>query len=249
MLRKRSPLTGLIFIFLSSAIFSLSGVSFASQIGGITAALDKASSRDDIIRQAAQLEAMVKSSPSEKACQQLGRALYLLGEGEGDKDRKLDYLKKSLDASGEALRENPGDAVSLYWKAMALLQEADVVGGLKALSDVKQALRGLEIVSAREPGYDYAGAYRSWGKVLIDAPGWSFIGDKKKGLQLILKAEEIAPENLVNRLYLAQAYLKNGMKDKARAELEFVISAPAKNGGKDAADTKAQAAKLLKEAR
>jgi tetratricopeptide (TPR) repeat protein len=249
MLRKRSPLTGLIFILLTSAIFSLPGVSFASQISDISAALDKASSRDDIIRQAAQLETLVKSSPSQKVYQQLGRALYLLGEGEGNKNRKLDYLKKSLDASGEALRENPADAVSLYWKAMALLQEADVVGGLKALSDVKQALRGLETVSAREPGYDYAGAYRSRGKVLIDAPGWSFIGDKKKGLELLLKAKEIAPENLVNRLYLAQAYLKNGMKDKARAELGFIVAAPARKGDKDAADTKADAAKLLKEAR
>jgi tetratricopeptide (TPR) repeat protein len=249
MLRKRLPLSGLIFIFVTSAIFSLPGVSFASQVGDIAAALDKASSTDYIARQAAQLEAMVKSSPSEKVYQQLGRAFYLLGEGETDKTRKLGYLKKSLDASGEALRENPGDAVSLYWKAMALLQEADVVGGLKALSDVKQALRDLDTVSAREPGYDYAGAYRSRGKVLIDAPGWSFIGDKKKGLQLLLKAKEIAPENLVNRLYLAQAYLRNGVKDKARAELEFVISAPARKGDKDAADTKAQAAKLLKEAR
>jgi tetratricopeptide (TPR) repeat protein len=249
MLRKRSPLGGLVFIFVASALFCMSGVSFASQVGDITAALDKASSKDDIARQAARLEAMVKSSPSEKADQQLGRAFYLLGEGETDKTRKLGYLKKSLDASGEALKENPGDAVSLYWKAMALLQEADAVGGLKALSDVKQALRDLETVSTREPGYDHAGAYRSRGKVLIDAPGWSFIGDKKKGLELLLKAKEIAPDNLVNRLYLAQAYLKNGMKDEGRAELEFVISAPAKNGGKDAADTKAQAAKLLKEAR
>jgi tetratricopeptide (TPR) repeat protein len=242
-------LRGLTLLLLASAIFSLSGVSFAAQVGDITTALDKASSRDDIVRQAAQLETLIKTSPSQKVYQQLGRALYLLGEGEGDKNRKLDYLKKSLDASEEALKEDPGDAVSLYWKAMALLQEADVVGGLKALSDVKKALRDLETVSAREPKYDYAGAYRSRGKVLIDAPGWSFIGDKKKGLELLLKAKEIAPENLVNRLYLAQAYLKNGMKDKAQTELGFIVAAPARKGDKDAADTKAQAEKLLKEAR
>ena len=242
-------LRGLILLILTPAIFCVSGVSLAAQTGDIAAALDKASSKDDIVRQVAQLESLIKTSPSQKVYQQLGRALYLLGEGEGDKNRKLDYLKRSLDASEKALEENPGDAVSLYWKAMALLQEADVVGGLKALSDVKEALKDLETVSAREPGYDYAGAYRSRGKVLIDAPGWSFIGDKKKGLELLIKAKEIAPENLVNRLYLAQAYLKNGMKDKAQAELGFIVAAPARKGDKDAADTKAQAAKLLKEAR
>lgn len=242
-------LRGLTLLLLASAIFSLSGVSFASQVGDITAALDRASSKDDIIRQVAQLETLARSSPSQKVYQQLGRALYLLGEGEGNKNQKLDYLNKSQGASQKALAENPGDAVSLYWKAMALLQEADLVGGLKALSDVKEALRDLRTVSAREPKYDFAGAYRSWGKVLIEAPGWSFIGDKEKGLELLLKAKEIAPENLVNRLYLAQAYLKNGMNDNARAELGFIVAAPARRGDKDAADTKAQAAKLLREAR
>ena len=139
----------------------------ASQIGAISSALDKAKGRDDIIRQVARLDALVKSAPSQGAYQQLGRALYLLGEGEKNRSQKLDYLGRSLSASKTALKEKPSDAVSLYWKAMALLQEADVVGGLKALSDVREALRELRTVSGVAPKYDEAGAYRSWGKVLI----------------------------------------------------------------------------------
>ncbi len=231
---------------------ALPGISFAaqpSQVGVVTSALDHAKTRDDIVRQAAKLDSLVKSAPSRGVYQQLGRALYLLGEGEKNYKRKLDYLGRSLSASKTALRENPSDTVALYWKAMALLQEADVVGGLHALSDVREALRDLKSVSELAPKYDDAGAYRSRGKVLIEAPAWSLIGDKKEGLKLLVKAVNIAPANLVNRLYLAQAYLKNDMKADAAAELEYVINAPAKNGDKDDAETRAKALKLLKEAK
>ena len=219
-----------------------------SQIGVISSALDRARDKDEIIRQVARLDILAKSAPSPEVWQQLGRALYLLGEGEKNDKLKLDYLGRSLSASKTALKENPSDAVSLYWKAMALLQEADVVGGLKALSDVREALRELRTVSGVAPKYDEAGAYRSRGKVLIEAPGWSLIGDKKKGLELLVKAVNIAPANLVNRLYLAQAYIKNGMKANARTELQYILSAPAKKGDAGDALTKAKAAKLLKEA-
>ncbi len=220
----------------------------ASPVGAISSALDHAKGRDDVIRQVARLDTLVKSAPSQGVYQQLGRALYLLGEREKNRSQKLDYLGRSLSASKAALKENPSDAVSLYWKAMALLQEADVVGGLKALSDVREALRDLKTVSGAAPEYDEAGAYRSRGKVLIEAPAWSLIGDKKRGLELLVKAVNIAPANLVNRLYLAQAYIKNGMKANAATELQYVLSAPAKNGDADAAETKAKAAKLLREA-
>ncbi len=232
-----------------AVLTTAANVSFASQIDVITAALDKAQTRDDIVRQVAKLDTLARTAPSQGVYQQLGRALYLLGEGEKENKQKLDYLGRSLAASKEALKENPSDAVSLYWKAMALLQEADAVGSLRALSDVNEALGDLKTVSAKAPQYDSAGAYRSWGKVLIEAPGWSLIGDKKKGLALLLKAKGIAPSNLVNSLYLAQAYLKNDMKGNARAQLQYVLSAPVKKGDRDAAETKAKAAKLLREAK
>ncbi len=232
-------------------VSALPAASFAAQhspVGAITSALDKARTKDDIVRQVARLDTLAKSAPSQGVWQQLGRALYLLGEGEKDDRRKLDYLGRSLAASKTALADDPSDSVSLYWKAMALLQEADVVGGLGALSDVREALRDLKTVSKSAPAYDGAGAFRSRGKVLIEAPAWSLIGDKKKGLELLVRAVNIAPGNLVNRLYLAQAYLKNGMKANARTELQYVIQAPAKKGDTDDAGTKAKAVKLLKEA-
>ena len=157
-----------------------------------------------------------------KAGTGLAQAYYLQGEAEPDHARRVAYLDKAIAAADHVLGAEPGAAHALYWRSMSYLLKAEVVGGLKALRLVKQALRDLEFVASKDPAYDSAGAYRSRGKVLIDAPSWAFIGDKKKGLELLVKAKGIAPTCLINRLYLAQAYVKNGRPGEARAELDYI---------------------------
>lgn len=195
----------------------------------------------------AALPAGAADLPDTVTLTQLGREYYLRGEAEKDKARKKDWLDKALGETGRALKADPGNTKALYWRSMSLLQMADVTGGLSALKMVKEALRGLQTVSEKEPAYDSAGAYRSWGKVLIDAPGWTFIGDRKKGLELLKKAKDIAPGSLVNRLYLAQACIKNGKPDEARGEINHILSAPPGNNPQDDNEVRAEAGKLLKD--
>lgn len=49
--------------------------------------------------------------------------------------------------------------------------------------------------------------------------------DKKKALQYLEEAKRFHPNNLRGRLHLAEAYLDLGEKEKAKAELEFVLKA------------------------
>ncbi len=181
------------------------------------------------------------------ALTQLARAYYLMGESEKAKGPKLKYLDHAIAASDRALRASPGAPHALYWRSMALVLEAGVVNTLRALGMVREALRGLEKVSSVDPAYDSAGAYRSRGKVLIEAPAWAFIGDRKKGLALLIKARAIAPGCLVGRLYLAQAYLKNGMKAEARGEIGYILAAPVEKGSRDDLEVKDDARRLLTE--
>ena len=233
---------------LAAAVFSLSGTSFAASVQEITAALDRAHTQQEFLKQASIIEASLrqsKSAPPEMLAQ-LSRAWYLMIEAEKNKDRKIEYIKKSIEAADRALRADPGETHAIYWRSMSLLQDADVSGGFTGLKDVKAALKGLETVSAKEPAYDSAGAYRSRGKVLIDAPAWAFIGDKKKGLELLKKAKEIAPGNLVNRLYLAQAYKANGLTNQAIEEIEYIRKAPLGSDPADDREIKQEAEKLYK---
>ncbi|HLB24935.1 MAG TPA: hypothetical protein VJM83_01270 [Nitrospirota bacterium] len=185
-------------------------------------------------------------SASVPALVELSRGHYLAAEAEKDKGIKLARLEKSISAADRALKKDPDAPRPLYWRSMALLLKAELTGGLKALGMVKDALRGLEKVSRAEPLYDDAGALRGRGKVLIDAPRWAFIGDRKEGLKLLEKAKSLAPDNLTNRLYLAQAYMKNGMRGAALREAQSIISAPVDEmRAEDDALAKREAHKIL----
>jgi len=227
----------------------LSTQAYAETVEAITAAMDAADSPAQVAKQAAALEAMTRSKNAPRAAfTQLARADYLIGEDIKDKKTKLSWMDKAIKAADTALAASPGDITALYWRSMACLQKADVVGSLSALGLVKQALKDLDTVSSRDACYDSAGAYRTRGKVLMEAPSWAFIGDKKKGVMLIEKAKAIAPGCLLNRLYLAQAYRVTGRPEDARAEIRYIISAPAdKVKPTDDMKVKDEAARLLKD--
>ncbi|MBI5694471.1 MAG: hypothetical protein HZC51_01870 [Nitrospirae bacterium] len=241
------PLLATIFLALALPSAALSGPTVTE----VTAALDRARGASDVAAQVAAIESLAsgcKPADYPMAETQLARAYYLTGEPEVDGARKAGYMDKAIAAADRALKADPANAYALYWRSMAKLQKADVVGGLSALSLVKDALKGLEKVSYADPEYDDAGACRSWGKVLIEAPSWAFIGDRKKGLSLLLKAKDISPRSLINRLYLAQAYEKNGKDKDALAELAYIAAAPVDPAHpKDDADIKDEAAALARE--
>jgi tetratricopeptide (TPR) repeat protein len=233
-------------IYASFLVLLLSVKAYAGpSLHEITLALDHAHGQAGIMRQLPALEAMgAGQRPETDALTELSRAYYLLGEAEKDKRKKEAWLDRSVMTADRAIKAAPPGHRALYWRSMSLLLKADISGPVKALGYVKEALKGLEAVSEADPSYDSAGAYRSRGKVLIDAPSWSFIGDRKMGLKLLLKATAIAPGNLVNRLYLAQAYLKNGDRTRAGEELTYIKSAPVDPEDRDDIEARQEAKKL-----
>jgi tetratricopeptide (TPR) repeat protein len=205
---------------------------YCAELAELTSQLDRAQWPAEFARVAARLEIM--ASPGEDgglivpegALTQLARADYLIGEAECDKKKRLAFFNKSIAASDRALAGSPDDIRALYWRSMACLQKADIVGGISALGLVKHALKAFEEVAAKDPAYDRAGALRSHGKVLMEAPAWAFVGDRVKGVALLERAKSIDPASLLNRLYLADAYAETGREPEARTELMFIMSAP-----------------------
>lgn len=229
------------------------GLAHGAGLSELTAALDRAQKPAEYARLAAELSVKASCAEAEGgsdagALTQLGRAYYLLGEEEADRTKRLAYFNQSVDASDRALNARPGDTHALYWRSMAFLQKADIVGGMTALGLVKRALKAFGEVAAKDPSYDRAGALRSHGKVLMEAPAWAFIGDKKRGVDLLEKAKCVAPDSLLNRLYLAEAYNVTGRKPEAVAELKYIAGAPLDPvRPADDANVKKDAARLLKE--
>lgn len=233
---------------LLSLAFGTVALAGPPDVAGLTARLDDASGAADINKAATALEALTSGAQAPPgSLTQLGRAYYLMGESEKDKARRLSCFDRSLGASESALKANPADLHALYWRSIARLQKADLVGGLTALKLVKGALRDLDTVSAKDPLYDGAGADRLRGKVLMDAPSWAFIGDKNKGVILLECAAKRAPNLLINRFYLADAYACVGRDKEAVSEISFIMAAPVdKKKPADDLEVKGDAGKLLK---
>jgi len=217
-------------VFVLAGIFLIAGGAWASALEDITAALDASEDIVEIKSYEAELVKLTEvSTGAEKVpvLVQLARARYLLGESEslGDGER-IGYLDGAISAADKAMALDPDDGWGLYWKSMALLMKADVDGGISSLGMVKDALKGFETVQKSEPAYDDAGAYRSHAKVLIEIPSWTFMSDSEAAVRMLEKAVEIAPGSILNRLYLAQAYVEEDRRDDARAELEYLLKSP-----------------------
>jgi tetratricopeptide (TPR) repeat protein len=211
-------------------LVSFALTSEASRLDEISAGLDVSEDTGEYLKYETELAKMSDAASGlDKAAVlcQLARVRFLLGESEsfGDKER-LKFLDDAIQAADKAMSINPTDNRPLYWKSMSLLMKADVDNGFSSLGMVKDALEGFKVVQETDPSYDDAGAYRSHAKVLIDIPSWTFMADTAAAIKMLKKAVKLAPGSLLNRLYLAQAYNKDGRRGEAYAEVKYILAAP-----------------------
>lgn len=96
-------------------------------------------------------------------------------------------------------------------------------GVLKSLSFVKPIKEAMNKVIELDRGYEDGGPDRVLGRVYFKLPGIAG-GSKKKSLEHLLKSKELAPNDALTRCYLAETLLSLKEKDKAREELEYVLS-------------------------
>jgi tetratricopeptide (TPR) repeat protein len=118
---------------------------------------------------------------------------------------------------------------------------------MQSLSLITPIKTAAERAARIDEGYFYGGPWRVLGRLYHKAPGFPFsIGNTKKAIECLEKAVELGPKFYLNRLFLAEAYISNRDKAKAREQLEWIINAPLnKNHEREDADYKRQAASLL----
>ena len=128
-----------------------------------------------------------------------------------------------------------------------LLKKAQKQGGIGAYATVKQGIAELEKVRTSMPTYDHAGASRVLGLMYMTAPGYTPFGNVKKSLEMMQEATRLAPDFLLNRLYLANAYKKQGDKNAAIREYREVLASAANTPGEESQKLSDEARKQLKE--
>ena len=110
-----------------------------------------------------------------------------------------------------------------YWLGVNYGVYGEARGVLKSLSLVGDIKEAMNKVIELDRGYEDGGPDRVLGRVYFKVPGIAG-GSKKKSLEHLLKSKEFGPNDPLTRSYLADTYLALKEVDKAREELEYVLS-------------------------
>lgn len=172
------------------------------------------------------LESFFKEFPRDKQFPvYLAEAYYRAANPEQDIDRTYPYFQKAGDYAQVALELDPDCIEAHYWNGLFLLRKAQKTNIFSAYFVAREGIHELERVRDVMPGYDHAGASRTLGLLYAKAPEWSPFGDREKALRLAEETTRIAPNYLLNRVYLAEAYGILGKRQAAVRQWHKVLAA------------------------
>jgi tetratricopeptide (TPR) repeat protein len=177
----------------------------------------------------------------------LAEANYRLADPSGDVAKEFVHYEKTEFYAQKAMALDPNRTEAHYWHGLYLLKKAQKVGGIRAFFIVKNGIAELEKVRQDMPAYDHAGASRVLGLLYCLAPGWTPFGNLDKSIALGKEATHLAPDYMLNRLYLGNAYKKRGDKADAIREYQAILEAAANGPGDKAVNFSEQARTKLRE--
>lgn len=171
---------------------------------------------------------------------------YWLGEYADDADDKIFFFNEGVECGKEGIAIDENSVEANFWLAANYGSFGQEKGIMQSLALVKPIKETAEKVVCLDESYFYGGAHRVLGRLYHKAPGLISIGNIKKAIQHLEKAVEIGPKFFLNRIFLAEAYISNRDKTKAREQLNFIIENPAnKNHEGEDEGYKRQAETLL----
>ena len=154
----------------------------------------------------------------------LAKAYYRIAESTEDLDKAYPDVEKTGFYAQKVLSMDPQRIEANYWYGLFLLRKAKQVSIFRAYFVAEDGINQLEKVRQQMPEYEHGGASRTLGLLYTKAPGWSPFGDRGKAVFFAKESTKLAPEYLLNRVYLAEAYQKDGNKKAAIQELQKILS-------------------------
>ncbi|NOR21289.1 MAG: hypothetical protein GQ476_01115 [Candidatus Aminicenantes bacterium] len=167
-------------------------------------------------------EAATKAG-SYEAFWKLARILYYVGDNTESKKEKKIIFSQGVYFAKRAVGMEPEKPGGHYWLGVNYGVFGEPKGVLKSLSLVKPIKEAMNKVIELDRGYEDGGPDRVLGRVYFKVPGIAG-GSKKKSLEHLLKSKELGPNDALTRCYLADTFLSLKEVDKAREELEYVLS-------------------------
>jgi hypothetical protein len=155
------------------------------------------------------------------AAWKLARANYYLGtHTEGDEAD--DAFREGIEAGKAAIKLQGNRPEGHFWLGANYGGSADksTLAGLSSVEDIRNE---METVIKLDEKFQNGSAYIGLGKLYLKAPK-VLGGDTNKALQYLQKGEQIAPENALIKLYLAEAYHQAQRDGEAKKQIDALLA-------------------------
>ena len=177
------------------------------------------------VSEATSLLADVVSEDAEnyEAIWRLTKYYYFLGTHAVSKDTARDALEQGIERGEHAVALVPDRPEGHFWLAASYAAYGQRRNIFKRWGLVKPIRKALETAIGLDPDYENGSAYAVLGKLDVEVPGF-FGGNRKRGITSLEKTLGIGPDNSLAKLFLAEAYLKEGQDDEARRLFEEILT-------------------------
>ena len=155
----------------------------------------------------------------------LAEIYFWMGETAEAED-KLFYYEKGVEYGEAGVEADENSLEACFWLAVNYGSFGQEKGIMKSLSLVSPIKDLAEKVLELDESYFYGGAWRVLGRLYDKAPGFPLsIGNSKKAKECFEKALEFGPKFYLNHLFIAEFYISERKKNKAREHLEWIMEA------------------------
>jgi tetratricopeptide (TPR) repeat protein len=180
----------------------------------------------------------------------VARLVYFCGNfGLGENLSDSEHVKMFLYGykAGELAKKlNTNRPEGYYWFAVDLGSYGLAKGIFSALSNATAGRDALLEVAHIDPNYHWAGAYRILGRYYQEVPSFISFGDKKKAEDFFQKAIKLAPNYVLNKIYLGILYSELGRKEEASKIFKDAESMPDIDGKNESIKFRAKLKESMK---
>jgi tetratricopeptide (TPR) repeat protein len=155
----------------------------------------------------------------------LAEIYYWMGET-ADAEDKMFYYGEGVKWGEQGIEAEEDSLEANFWLAVNYGSYGNEKGIMKSLSLISPIKDLAEKCIELDESYFYGGAWRVLGRLYNKAPGFPIsIGNNKKATECLNKALEFGPKFYLNHLFIAELYISDRKKDKAREHLEWILEA------------------------
>ncbi len=143
------------------------------------------------------------------------------------KSEEREVMFESLREEAARLTDaHPKDAELWIWRGIINSTYAGEVGGLSALSVIKEAKKNLEVALELDALALSGSAFTSLGVLYYQVPGWPLsFGDDDEAEEFLKKGLTINPKGIDSNFFYADFLINQGREKEARSYLEIAESA------------------------